>query len=489
MVLPMVSLIYVSDYMKTVEHLGTASIKAYLETKAIPTSLHTVYEKDDLASFVLTLPYDSHYFGFPLFHSNTKRVYELIKIIKKHFPKSIIFVGGPFATLASEKVLNDCLDIDFIVLGDGELPTYNAIQLCEKNSTLEGADSILTRCDQNKKVPGVVNLKEISWPARDYLEKSISEGNRNAKIYASRGCCGNCSFCSFNIYYRHSKNKCWYGREIEDVFNEIVFINSKYGIRDFTFVDGSFEDPGDIGKKRINKLCDLLLNYPIKMTFWCWLRAETFRESDIALISKMKKAGFIVVYVGFEANNESDLKIYKKRNCVSDNERTIQLFTRNKIEIEYGYIILNPYSTRETLKENYLFLKKHNVSQTSLYTNRCYIYYGTDIFYMAQRDGLLSSTYSYLNPLNYNYIDSFAEELSQFIDKYYYNSEIMTLEMNYLEFKKSFFRINHLFPEITNKYYDIFKELEINIGLLISSYFEIIYLENNLFKAQNNLQE
>ena len=46
-----------------------------------------------------------------------------------------------------------------------------------------------------------------------------------------------------------------------------------------------------------------------------------------------------------------------------------------------------------------------------------------------------------------------------------------------------------MFPEITNKYYDIFKELEINIGLMISSYFEIIYLENNLFKAQNNLQE
>ena len=46
-----------------------------------------------------------------------------------------------------------------------------------------------------------------------------------------------------------------------------------------------------------------------------------------------------------------------------------------------------------------------------------------------------------------------------------------------------------MFPEITNKYYDIFKELELNIGLIISSYFEIVYLENNLFKAQNNLEE
>ena len=86
-----------------------------------------MYANDEAESFVLNLPGDSHYFGFPLFHSNANKAYELIKIIKKYYPKSIAFAGGPFATLASKEILNDCPDIDFTVLGDGELPIYNAI--------------------------------------------------------------------------------------------------------------------------------------------------------------------------------------------------------------------------------------------------------------------------------------------------------------------------------------------------------------------------
>jgi len=485
----MVSLVYVSDYKYIVEHLGTASIKAYLDNKKIPTDLYTVLMNDDLEQFVLRMPSSSLFFGFPLFHSNAQKVYKLAQLLKKHHPKCMVFTGGPFSTLAFQEILSDCSEIDFIVLGDGEEPTYNAIDCVINKKSIKDVESVVTRMDTIIKQPGIVNLVGLPWPSREYLSQAIIEGNRNAKIYASRGCCGNCSFCSFNIYYRRSKNKCWYGRQIDDVYNEIVFLNKEYGIRDFTFVDGSFEDPGKLGKQRIDQLCDMLLSYPIRMTFWCWLRAETFCEDDILLIQKMKRAGFIVVYIGFEANNEYDLKVYRKRNTIKDNERTINLFLNEKIAIEYGYIMLNPYSNQKTLKENYLFLKEHNIAQTSLYTNRCMIYYSTDIYNQVYNDGLLSSTYSYLEPLNYEYVNDFAYELSHFIDENYVNSNIMGMESRYLEFQKILLRLSYLFPEKTARIDENFNALQKQIGEIISSYFEIIFIKNDILEAKSRYCE
>jgi len=480
----MVSLIYVSDYTNTVEHLGTASIKSFLDKKGISTNLHTLYKNENLNSFVSALPKSSRFFGLPLFHTNAKRAYNLISNIKKQYPESIIFVGGPFATLAYKEILDDCLDIDFIVLGDGEETIYNIIRCFNKNLPIDLLPSVASRKNKKKK-PGIINIEKISWPSRVYLEKSILEGNRNAKIYAARGCCGNCSFCSFNIYYRKSNVKCWYGRNINDVFDEIIYINKSYGIRDFTFVDGSFEDPGSLGKERISQLCDLIINYPIKMTFWCWLRAESFRENDIELIKKMKKAGFVVVYIGFESNNEQDLKIYNKRNTINDNKRAIKLFSENGIDIEYGFIMINPYSTRETLKNNFLFLESQKISQTSLYTNRCQVYYKTDIFYKLQNDGLLGDSYSYLDPLNIKYVDSFTNQLIYFLELNYYNSSILDHETNYLDFKKLFIRLKHMVPKVASIYCDSFYDLDNSISKIISEYFSIIYIENDLVKAQN----
>ncbi len=78
---------------------------------------------------------------------------------------------------------------------------------------------------------------------------------------------------------------------MDDVFQEIRELHEEYGVQCFTFNDGSFEDPGKLGKQRVESLSKQIVEYPDRMSFRCFLRAETFQEKDVPLIRLMRKAG------------------------------------------------------------------------------------------------------------------------------------------------------------------------------------------------------
>ena len=69
-------------------------------------------------------------------------------------------------------------------------------------------------------------------------------------------------------------------RDVEDVFNEIIYLYNKYKIRFFHFNDATFEGVGEKGKERMEKLCNLLISYPIKFSFRCFVRAGSFVNEE-----------------------------------------------------------------------------------------------------------------------------------------------------------------------------------------------------------------
>ena len=105
---------------------------------------------------------------------------------------------------------------------------------------------IQTREDTFQKKARVTDLQTVPSPSNDYI---LDVKNKtSARIYASKGCCANCSFCSTNLYC----NK-WMGRPIDNVVQDIFEINRISGIQHFIINDGSFEDPGTLGKQRIEE--------------------------------------------------------------------------------------------------------------------------------------------------------------------------------------------------------------------------------------------
>lgn len=485
---------YLTPGVSSEEHLGTASIAAYLEKHSVPVILKRIpFEpvNPDIEKMFLELPEDVKLFGFPLFNTNAEVIYHLAKKIKERDKECKIFVGGRLATDAYDLVLKDCEDIDFIVLGDGEVPVWKVVEAMEAGEDLGGLPSIVLQgqAGAEDKCPYIVDIKEMPWVSRQYLKQIIELGSGTARLTASRGCCANCSFCSFNSYSNKMKSRRWQGREIQDIYNEVIDIYSRFGIRSFTFNDGSFEDPGKLGKERIREFCNLIMAYPVKFHFWCFLRAETFREEDTELIKLMKKAGFSEVFIGVEAGNDADLKVYNKRATMEDNRRSIRLFEDNDINVLFGFIMFNPFSTRDSLRENYEFLVENNNWRPHAFAGKVALFYKTALHIRCENEGLLTENFSYLNPMGYRFKDPDIIPLWDFIENHLLNSIVFQkYDVDIFYFNNFFNDMVAIFPEEMTAFVPRYKKLMKDFAAVQAEYFKNLYVDYDLVNARQQLE-
>jgi radical SAM superfamily enzyme YgiQ (UPF0313 family) len=415
---------------------------------------------------------------------NARFVYQAAEIIKKENPNVTVVVGGHLATLCYDAVLEDCSVIDAVILGEGEEVFLKLVQSMERGEDISRLEHVVTRECREVKTPAVIDIRGIPYPARDNLELSLQKGNTIAQITASRGCCASCSFCSANCF-----TKKWRGRELEDVFNEIVMLYEKYKIRCFAFNDASLEDPGSLGKERLKKLGNLMLKYPVKFAFRCFFRSESFNEKDRELILFLKEAGLAQVFIGFEAANEMDLQFYGKLSIRENNVKAIKLFEEAGIAVLIGFIMLNPYSTLERLNPNYYFLKE-NVSYTyGNYISRIELDYNTKMYHELSKSGLLKPEYSYINPFSYIFQDKKVQAISDFLEEKSTNTNILDCDGDYTGFVQVFNNLNALYPEVAKAYVSKFNEIKANIAKELADYFYIVYIEYDLDKARGQWDE
>ncbi|WP_195974751.1 B12-binding domain-containing radical SAM protein [Hydrogeniiclostridium mannosilyticum] len=479
--------IYLTTNPQGDEHLGTASIASYLEHHNIAVELKIiVYDPQNfcIENIIDEIP-SSDIIGFPIYNTNALVIYDVAHKLKERFPKILISVGGPLATDAADEILRDCTYIDLVVLGDGEEPYLQLIESIESKMNIEDIPYILTQKDKNHEIkkPHVVELEKLPWVSRQYLEQMIKRGFGTARLTAARGCCANCSFCSHNSYTK-SANKHWRGRNIYDVFNEVIYLYKTYGIQSFTFNDGSFEDPGRLGKDRIREFCKLVISSGHRFHFWAFLRAETFSEKDVPLIKLMREAGFTEVFIGVESQNEADLKIYNKRATPQNNIESLKLFKKCGINVLFGFIMFNPVSTLDSLKENYIFLREENNWRPHAFVGKVAIYYKTDLHYICMKLNVLKDDFSYLNPFAYRFIDKNVAQIWDFIEDNLLKSIIFEkYDFDLFYFNNYMNNLLALFPNETLKYTHQFQNILTKVSTLLSAYFYNLFYIQDFQKA------
>lgn len=475
------------------EYAGPARIAAYLRMHKIPVLMQyfNVNEETALGDILREIPEDVNIIGFPIYDTNAEYVYKLSALLKARNPKCIISVGSSFATTAASFILDDCNDIDLVVLGDGELTMYNLVLKYEENDLdFSNMLHVKTRFDVSDKRPMFVNIETMPFAARDFFEQKASNNFFSARLSGSSGCVAKCSFCSIADVHRPVKHhRKWQGRSIDDIFEEIKCINKKYGIKSFSFTDNSFEDPGKLGKQRIRDFCEKVINNNERFHFWCYLRAETFHEEDIELIKLMRKAGFTQVFIGIEASHQKDLDLYNKRASVEDNIRTWQLFTGNDIDINPGYIMFHPFSDMETLSANFLFLKRFEVPVFKAYYRHIEIYYGTGLYQAAKNSNLLAGNYSYLNTQAYVFENEEVQRLSDFIMQNLKDSPVEKEDSYIQTFRATLSYMKAIYPGVVEKYSNDLDSAFRDIAHAYSDFFSVLYLKGDIELASAMWEE
>jgi len=283
----------------------------------------------------------------------------LANLIKKKFPEKIIVFGGPHPSLLPKETLENCESVDFIVKGEGEERLNSLIDYLEGKRKEDELDGIAFRRNgaiidlPPKKY--IENLDNLPFPARElvpiekYSEILESREKPATILIASRGCPFHCIYCSKPIF-----GNVFRARSPENILKEIELLKEKYKIKEIIFYDDIFT----LNRERIIKLCQLLIEKKLNISWKCETRVNFIDEE---LLQLMRRAGCYLIGYGIESGNQRVLNILKKGTTIEGIEKAIKVTKRAGIEVLGYFIIGIPGETEKEIKETIRFAKSLDI--------------------------------------------------------------------------------------------------------------------------------
>jgi radical SAM superfamily enzyme YgiQ (UPF0313 family) len=78
---------------------------------------------------------------------------------------------------------------------------------------------------------------------------------------------------------------------------------------------------------------------------------------EYELFRKLRDAGLFLVYMGLESGTEQGLKVLNKEMSVEQNLAAVRTLKELELNVSYGFMLFDPSSTFESVRENLVFLK------------------------------------------------------------------------------------------------------------------------------------
>lgn len=291
---------------------------------------------------------------------------EATRRIQTAFPDKPIVWGGIHPTSVPE----ECIDhADYICVGEGEQAVIDLARAISTDGDTTGIPNIWARKNgqvfQNPPRPLIQDLDWLPFPdtADDnkyYIEKdkvSIEEPwKRSAeyRIYFSRGCPYNCSYCYVSILrdvYDEKGRKFYRARSVDHIIGELEHMKKTFPkvARVKVDDDTSFA----FGPEWMD---EFLERYPkeIGIPFECLLIPPMLRED---MLYKLKDAGLIRVQTGIESGSSKESKEIHNRSPGNTAIMRFGEFNKKlKMDIVYDVIVDNPHATEEMMLETAEFL-------------------------------------------------------------------------------------------------------------------------------------
>jgi hypothetical protein len=178
---------------------------------------------------------------------------------------------------------------------------------------------------------------------------------------------------------------------------------SKKGVRFFSFQDDDFASRTPSQQEWLRTfLRELARTGLASQTRW----KISCRVDDLqpTTLQEMRDHGLMAVYLGVESGSEVGLRMLNKRVTVAQNLAAIDLIKRTDLALGIGFMLFDPSSTVETIRENLCFLR--TVGEDGYFpVNFCKMlpYAGTPIETQLHREGRLTGTvvqpdYRFLDP-------------------------------------------------------------------------------------------
>lgn len=317
------------------------------------------------------------------------RSMEVVKAVRGSSPSAKIVVGGPHPTILPGETLLDSREIDYVVVGEGELILLNLVNALQGGESVEKVAGLAYRKNGalaiNPPSRLVEDLDELPIPARHLLPmhayrmtRSRTRTEHAFTVSVARGCPFHCGFCCriFGRTVRHHS----VGRILEEI--EIL-------VREHGAMEINLEaDTLTLNKPFVLSLCKGLTDSGLagKITWTCESRIDTVTED---MLRNMKDAGCWQISYGVETGSQRLLDLIQKGITLPQIEEVFAFTKRIGISIRAFYMLGLPTETREESLRTMSFARKLDArwSQFTLFTP----FPGTRLYDLVVREGGLRS--------------------------------------------------------------------------------------------------
>lgn len=290
-----------SKYIHTA--LGLRSIRAYAKAHGIETELiEDTVQTPLLAVLAEITGKEPDVVGLSVHIWNKNYVYSLIRLLRKVMPQLKIIAGGPEVSFEPERIFNECPQIDYIVMGEGEEVFVSLINALQQNS--EPPAHVAFKKDGRTISSGgtavVADLDVLEFAYPDLTD--VIAGKKIVYYESTRGCPFNCSYCLSGISRNVRK------RSLDKVYDDLDRMIAA-GVALVKFVDRTY----NLDEYYYLPIMQHLADAETDATFHFEIKADLLAENVLNFLKTVPKGRF-QFEIGVQTTNAATLKAINRRD-------------------------------------------------------------------------------------------------------------------------------------------------------------------------------
>ena len=336
--------------------LGLMCVAAYAEQ-------HTDYEIEILDMIAEEVTYDKLESELekrkPDIIGVTTTTFTLIDVmivakIAKAIDKGVkVVLGGPHVYIYPEETIR-LPGVDFLILGEGELPFAELLQNINDYESLRGVKGIVFKhrgeIINTSPREFIEELDSLPFPARHLTKVNkysslLAKGTLVTTMITSRGCPYKCLFC-----YRPHLGKKFRARSAINVVNEMEECVDM-GIEEILVYDDTFT----IDRQRVMDICRLITERGLNITWDIRARVDIV---DMEMLRALRKAGCERIHYGVESANPEILKVLRKGITLPQVESAFEMTKEAGISTLAYFMLGSPTETREQIMNTIGYAKR-----------------------------------------------------------------------------------------------------------------------------------